>query len=527
MKTTTKRSLQALSLLGMLSLAACGTPSAPETEQKETSQQTETQETKEDDIALEGLEEAIGTSLDLKDYPDGVRITSGGTYTLQGDGTGPVVVEAENQDVILKCTSAAVRTQGLPCLYVRSAGSAELNFSGENSFVSSGTLQHEALDAALYAKDDLRMTGTGSAEIQSESGHGIKAKDDLDYTGGSVSVTAAADGIHINDTGTFSGGSLHLEQCGDEGIQSETDLLFSGTEITADSEGDALRAENDLQVSGGVLKLTTRNEGLESKNTLTISGGIVDIQAVDDGINAASSLTISGGTVTAVSSTNDGIDSNGDLILTGGTITASGTKAPEIAFDTDNTPFEISGGTIVGLGSQGQKPTKMDQNVLEINVSSLQTVKLEQNGTALLDWSAPEGMKGQSGVLTLSAAGMKAGSATLTINGSAQEVTLTEGLTEIGDISYMGGGGPGGQGGPGGMPPGQNGEAPDPSQRPEDFDPSQMPEDFDPGQRPEGFDPSAAPDGPRQKGSFQPGTKDEQDSTAGATPSSGSQSSQV
>lgn len=512
MNRTTGKGLQILSLLALLALTGCSTATKAEMKKEEQSNQTTTDQEKEldDDIELSGLKDTEGTELNLADYSQGARITKGGTYTLSGSTTGPVAVEAGSEEVTLNLKAATIRTEGLPAIFVRSAGSVTVNVSGQNVLETTGFAQYEELNAAFYSKDDLVIKGDGTLKVTSSFGHAIKAKDSLESDKATLILNSAQDGIHINETGTFQGGSLTITST-DEGIQSETDLLFNGVEVNITSSGDGIRAENDLSISSGKLSINSGNEGLESKNTLTISGGTVNIQAVDDGINAASSLTISGGEVTSVSSTNDGIDSNGDLILSGGTIVSSGIKSPEIAFDTDNTPFEISGGTIIGLGSMGQNPTKMDQNVIELNVSSLQNVKITQDGNTLLDWSAPQGMKGQSGVLTLSVSGLQAGKdAVISVNSTEQTVSVSEGLTTVGQIATMGGqGGPGSQGGPdqSGLQAPGNG----------DTDSSSTPEDFDPSQRPGGSNSSSRPGGDSQKGNRRPGNRPNEDTNSSAT----------
>lgn len=488
-----------LSLLALLALGGCSSAGRqPEAAGKEDSTQNQNgQETElDDDIALPGLKEAEGTTLDLSQYPDGVRISKAGSYTLSGTTSSPVVIEADKEDVILNLQAVTIRTDGLPALFVRSAGSVSLKVSGQNVMETNGTAQYEALNAALYSKDDLSIQGDGNLKITAGYGHAIKAKDSLDVDETSLTLDGAEDGIHINETGSFHGGSLSITSM-DEGIQSEGDLLFDGSSVSITAGGDGIKAENELKVEQGTLTINSGSEGMESKNTLAIAGGTISIQAVDDGLNAASSLSISGGDVSAISSSNDGIDSNGDLLLSGGTVTASGIHSPELAFDTDNPPFEITGGTIIGLGSMGLSPTKMDQNVIEINVNSLQSVKLVQNGQTLLDWSAPEGMKGQSGVLTLSVSGLQEGDAVLTINGEDQTLTISEGLTQVGQIATMGGQG-GMNGGPG--------------QRPDGGEPFQE-------EMPGDSESSGRPGGP---GNRRPGGRGQEDTNSSATESSGS-----
>ena len=404
---------------------------------------------------IEGTKTASSSNIDFSDYPDGVLIDKAGTFTITGKGSGPVIVEAKKQEVTLIFDQTSIETDGLPCLYVREAGEVTLELKGENSMTMSGTAWQEALNAAVYSRGDLRVTGDGSLSVSAAFGHAIKAKDTYSQDGGSLTLSAAEDGLHVNDAAALNTGSINVVSAGDEGIQSDGDLNIGEMTITTKSTGDGIRAENILTIDGGTLTINSENEGIESKNALTITGGTINIQAVDDAINAANSLEISGGDITAISSTNDGIDSNGSLIISGGQVVSSGTRAPEMAFDTDNTPFELNGGIVIGLGSSLISPTAYTQNVLLCSVSNLQSIQLVQNGTTLLDWSAPQTMQGQSGYLTLGVDGLKAGEAQLILNGQSSTITVEEGVTTIGSVSFFNQGGPGGQGGqmPGGQAP--------------------------------------------------------------------------
>lgn len=424
-------------------------PGAQKTEEESSAAREENlDENLDDDLDIAGVKKATSSDVNLADYPEGVLIEEGGKWTLSGSSKAPVVVNAPGKEVELVLSSAQIESAGLPALFVRHAKKVTVTLEGNNTLALKGSLKEKALNAALYAKDSVEIQGNGSCSIVSDEGHGIKAKDDLVLKGGTLDVKGAADGIHINDAGRFEGGTLNIESAGDEAVQSETDLLFDGSDVTVQNCADGLRAENSLTINKGIFSIQTDGEGIESKGSMEINGGSIFIESGDDALNAGSSLVINDGTINAFSSGNDGIDSNGDLLIHGGTVITSGTKAPEMAFDTDNTPFEITGGNVIGLGSSAIACTSATQNVVLVNARNLSSVKITQNSKTLLEWSAPDQMKGQSGVLTLSAPGLATGNAQVLINGESNEVQITQGVNTIGDVSLFG---QGGMPGPGGM----------------------------------------------------------------------------
>ena len=102
-----------------------------------------------------------------------------------------------------------------------------------------------------------------------------------------------------------------------------------------------------------ITKKNRKNKCKKEKYDLIINDGIIFVDATDDGINAGGAVKIYGGKITVSSSENDAIDANGPsgIIINGGEIEASGISVPGCAFDCDNNPFVINGGTVIGYGS--------------------------------------------------------------------------------------------------------------------------------------------------------------------------------
>lgn len=406
------------------------------------------EEEKDDAIEFDGKEVSSSGTYSLSSS-EPLKITGTGTYTIQGSGS-MLIVDAPKQDVTLELDNVNLSNESVPPIYIKKAASITLRLKGTNNVSMGSSYEYEPLNAALYSKADLILEGEGTMNLSSGYEHGIKAKDTLQAKGGLWNIQAENDGIHVNEQGTFSGGTWNI-----------------------DAQGEAI----------------------EAKDTLTFQGGTYNLKAADDAINAANAITIDDGTISAVSSGNDAIDSNGDLIINGGSVTAIGLKAPEQAFDTDNTPFEINGGSVLGIGSSLIYPTQTKQPVILAgsdiaNGETIQNVEIKsKDNTSIAKWEITDTQsnadarqdgygKGMSGTnMTLSAPELKSGdTVSIWINGtSAGDLTLTEGVNTFGTVQTMGGRGMGHPGG--GQMPAPDGEF-DPSSRPENgnFDPANRPD---------------------------------------------------
>jgi hypothetical protein len=134
-------------------------------------------------------------------------------------------------------------------------------------------------------------------------------------------------------------------------------------------------------------------------------------------------------------------------------VTAIGLRSPETAYDVDNTPFIINGGTVFGAGSNSTYPTSYKQNVLLVGAgtSSISNVSVQSDGKTILsfDVSASNTMGASNANLIISSDLLETGKTyTILVNqSSVGDITITEGINTLGSISSMGGGMMGGQNG--------------------------------------------------------------------------------
>lgn len=205
---------------------------------------------------------------------------------------------------------------------------------------------------------------TAQEEESTVSTKALKSYVDIQLNGGNFTIDACDDAVHSNGTVTVNGGTFTI-QTGDDGIH----------------------ADESLTINNGTIQIDQSYEGLESLD-IAINNGNISIMASDDGISAAGDndtaanpeaedeqgfrktgmgmeesqgavLTINGGSLT-VNASGDGLDANGSIIMTDGTVTVQGpTNGGDGTFDYVD-GFQISGGTLLAVGSQGmvQAPDK-------------------------------------------------------------------------------------------------------------------------------------------------------------------------
>lgn len=209
---------------------------------------------------------------------------------------------------------------------------------------------------------------------------GIKADSNIYINGGTIDINSEDDSVHSNGNIEITGGKLTMAS-GDDGIH----------------------ADKDVTIKDGTIDVTESYEGIEGAN-ITVDGGDIKVKSTDDGFNAAGGdgssqgrpganneynsketykITINGGNV-YVNAAGDGLDSNGDIYINGGEVYVDGpTDNANAAIDYGDGgsyKFEITGGTVVAVGSSGMavSPTSgTKQTSVLINLSESYTDELE------------------------------------------------------------------------------------------------------------------------------------------------------
>lgn len=271
-------------------------------------------------------------------------------------------------------------------IYIAAIGDA-CNISpkkGTENTISDGTsyTNEDEGAGAIYSKDDLKIKGKGTLNVNGNCGFGILCKNDLKLFNGTINVTAKGvavkgkDSVKIGDKddigkdGAFENLNVTLKSETSDGVRStnviddETkvsedkdygdgkaaEIIINGGTIKITSYSDALQSAGDLTVNGGNLDLytyqgsayssssnsnnswgsfpgstntTTTNEvsakGLKADGKLTINDGTIVADCSDDALHCAKTATVKGGTLTLATG-DDGIHSDSELIIDSGKV---------------------------------------------------------------------------------------------------------------------------------------------------------------------------------------------------------------
>ncbi len=373
---------------------------------------------------------------------DTVTIAKKGVYELSGSlSDGQIIVDADGAEVELILNNVSISNDSSAAIYVKQAETVYITLEENTVNKLSTTGEYEAIDendidAVIFSKDDLIITGSGSLTVDNDYGHGIVGKDDLTIVSGTYEITCAEDALSGNDSITVENGTY-----------------------TINSGDDAIHSDLETVINGGTINIESCEEGIEGA-TVTINGGDINLTASDDGINAASDdataetyIAINGGNL-IVESSGDGIDANGALYVTGGnTIVYGPTNDGNGALDYDNTG-KITGGTFIALGSSGMAMnfSEAEQGTILVNTGSAYgegtVIKLtDSEGNVITEL---ESKKTFGSVLISSPEIASDGSYTLTVGDTQTEINMEGNIYGSGMGGFPGGGGFGGQGGFGG-----------------------------------------------------------------------------
>lgn len=190
-----------------------------------------------------------------------ITITAAGTYVLSGTlNNGSVTIDTTDSDSVrLFLNGAEIHSANGPAIYVKNAKEVILtSLTGTTETISASGENADEKKGAVYAKDDLVITGGGSLNLTSEKGDAVHGNDKVTVSGALVNITAASDGIDANQN-----------------------LLIQDSILTITSEKDGLKAGDSDDTTGEVTV----------KADVTISGGVINITAGDDGIQATGDVS--------------------------------------------------------------------------------------------------------------------------------------------------------------------------------------------------------------------------------------------
>lgn len=396
---------------------------------------------------------------------DGARVTvqAAGTYRVTGTLNGSLTVEAGDEDKIhLILDGAAVTCADGAALCVLSADKVFVTLAEgtENALNNGGTFaeSEENVDGAVFSRQDLTWNGDGALTVSSTGGHGIVCKDDLVFSGGKISVTAASHGVDANDSIRIRSTALTVK-AGKDGLHCEnTDdaergfvYMESGT-LDVQAEGDGISASAHGQFEGGTVNIlagggaengashgsggyggfpgsggpggkpshskstttetastddSTSMKGIKAEHLL-FTDGTYDVDSADDSIHANGTITVNGGVFTLATG-DDGAHADDSLSVTGGTVTVT-----ESYEGLEATNLVLSGGKI--------------------------TVTADDDGLNAAGGTDSSGLGGRDNGQFGGPGGMSAGNGSIVISGGTLHITASgDGIDANGTLTITGG----------------------------------------------------------------------------------------
>ena len=392
-------------------------------------------DTEEDDVvSLDGSETTItfsGTDATvtndngcLTKGDKSITVTCSGNYYLQGTATDfQVIVSTAVGDtgkVDLFLNGVSLKSSDAP-IYVQNAEKAELHLvQGTTNTIEDGSTRPQThtynnkvdtAKAAIYAKDDLSIKGSGSLTVKANFNNGIHTSNDLKIkkSTGTLNVTAKNCGLKGKASLTINGGNITVNASGD-GIKSDEDdatklaegkgfVMIAGGTTTITSAFDGISASNTVQFTKGettdepTVKITAGGgqtclgnstssqsgrggwgmmgggnscspdssmKGIKADSNIVIEAGKIDVNSHDDGIHSDGNITVSGG-FASVKTDDDGLHAEKALTIKDGVVEVAmayeGMEGAEMNFEggvtsvaTTNDGWNAAGGTSSSTG---------------------------------------------------------------------------------------------------------------------------------------------------------------------------------
>ena len=335
-----------------------------------------------------------------------VTVKCSGNYYLSGQASDyQVIVNTAAGDtgkVDLFFNGVSLKSSDAP-IYVQNAKKAEIHLvKGTTNSIEDGatrsktyTVNNKAdtAKAAIYAKDDLSIKGSGSLTVKANYNNGIHTSNDLKIkkSTGTLNVTAVNCGLKGKGSLTVNGGNITVNAKGD-GIKSDEDdatalaqgkglVKIAGGTLTIASAYDGISASNMVQITKGetteepAIKITsgggqtclgsnTSQGGQQGGGRGGMGGGFpggfggssCSPDSSMKGIKADSNVVIEAGKI-EVNSRDDGIHSDGNLTITGGFSTI---KADDDGVHAEKTLTVKDGVVEVTMAYEGMEAAQMN-----------------------------------------------------------------------------------------------------------------------------------------------------------------------
>lgn len=213
-----------------------------------------------------------------------ITITAEGIYRVAGTlSSGQLIVDAPKGKVQLVLDNADISCPDSYAIYIKDADKTFITLAKDSKNTVSDGSEYELPegedepDAAIFSKDSLTLNGWGELTVNGNYSCGIRSKDDIVVTGGTINVTAVGNGIKAKDYFAAAGGNVSVTSGGDgiKATNSEDSSLgfvyFEGGSFDISSGEDGIQAETAFMAVGGEFNIVSG--GGSSNSTKTHNDG--------------------------------------------------------------------------------------------------------------------------------------------------------------------------------------------------------------------------------------------------------------
>jgi len=259
-------------------------------------------------------------------FVDGVfRIATGGKYVISGEHVGQIFIEVTESDIVeLLLDDMALHNPNGPAIFAPRPQSVGLILAeGTINTISGAGRANTEINATIYVRNDLTISGDGSLTINSDHGHGIQAVASIVMSGGTLEITSERNGMTSNGSILIMDGAIRIPDSY-EGIEG-FNVTVTGGDIDIFARDDGINARDSNEPTGG----TRGRFGINDEMFVRIAGGNVRIHALRDGIDSNGNTFLEGGTLHISAPSlrfgDDAIDQDGFFLVTGGKLVTAGT----------------------------------------------------------------------------------------------------------------------------------------------------------------------------------------------------------
>lgn len=335
------------------------------------------------EVAISNPLEGNGVTITNNDGIVTVTSTAAGVeYVLTGTAANAGIKLYSNDNYKVTLNSVKLTNPNGPALNLQSTAKAFVviaeNTSNELTDGTNYTIIVEPQRAALYARGDMIISGTGKLQVNAAYFYGICSDQVLRIREGNIVANSTAeDVLHATRGLIQDGGDVTLTGA-NNGIVVEGGYFISNrgsinmkverVGIQAKYIGSDKSIDPFININGGQIYIKSNAGVCVSGSTLTVNNGTLNSMANtiqnDNGVSMEKDIFINGGYV--FSAGKSGINAGRNITITGGVVEGIGRFVLGAGLDCPNGVLKITGGSVAAAGTFVRTPDQQLSTVHSI-----------------------------------------------------------------------------------------------------------------------------------------------------------------